>query len=377
MKQFVLWFAVLASAVAIAQGPAQQAHESEVYSTATCVGCHGVTAMGGLGPPLATTKLTYEEFLDTVRKGKGMMPATPATELPDADVKALHDEVQKMPWIESQIPLSYTVGRMLSTHSVTHLFLAVFLFAFIFGVRVLVYWLGCAGWKNLSPYVKKFGRLRATGIALRSLVVDGLCVASLFRKNRFRWFMHGLILYGFLGLMLADILMQIFNPTRGDLSLLDPLKILPIVSGIAVMTGVFYVMFRYRTDPYIDNGLTLGRDFLFVNLLFHTVVSGFLTVIINRSGQSGWVMPVYLYHLGSITLLIATAPFTRFAHAWVVPALVAMTRVTEAVTASGVNLGFEREPAPGRHHKSERIALGVLKAIDPDYEGPTTLRYYP
>lgn len=376
MKQFLIWATALAAAAASAQG-ASSAHESEVYATATCVGCHGVTAMGGLGPPLATTKLTYEQFLDTVRHGKGMMPATAQPVLPDAEVRALHSEVQKMPWIESQIPLSYSVGRLLSTQSVALVFLGVFLFAFVFGVRVLFYWLGCAGWRNLAPYVRKFGVGKAAWIALRSFVVDGLCVASLWRRNRFRWFMHGLILYGFLGLMLADILMQIYNPTRADLSLLDPLKLLPIASGVAVMAGIFYVMFRYRTDPYVDNGLTLGRDFLFVNLLFHTVVSGFLTVVINRTGLSMWVMPTYLYHLGSITLLIATAPFTRFAHAWVVPSLVAMTRVTEAITASGVDLGFEREPSPGRHHKSQRIALGVLKTIDPDYEGPTTLRYYP
>lgn len=360
-----------------AQTDLADAATHDVYTTSGCVGCHGLEAMGGLGTPIAQTKLSYADFLKTVREGKGMMPGTAAAVLPDQDVQRLHNELVAMPWQEELIPISYQVGRLLTSRNLAYFFLGVFAFALIFGIKVLFYWLDCAGWEALTPAVKRFGRGRATWVFLRALVVDGFLVASLWRRSHFRWFMHGLILYGFCGLILADVLMQIYNPTRGDLALLSPLKLLPILSGLAVMAGVFYVMFRYRADAYIDNGLTLGRDFLFVNLLFHTVVSGFFTVIINNTTATGWVMPIYLYHLASITLLIATAPFTRFAHAWVVPALIAMTRVTEAVTVSGVDIGFEREPCPGRHHKSERIARDVLAKVDPAYSGDMKMRYYP
>ena len=88
-------------------------------------------------------------------------------------------------------------------------------------------------------------------------------------------------------------------------------------------------------------------------------------------------MPIYLYHLSAISLLIGTAPFTRFSHAWVVPCLVAITRLTEAVTERGVDIGFVREPSPGRHHKSERIVKEVLATLGPGYEGEFRLRYYP
>lgn len=374
MKLLATLLGSLSCAIAISQVPEPAA---DVYTTSACVGCHGVEAMGGLGPPIAQSKLPYADFLKTVRDGKGMMPATAATVMPDADVARLHEQIMAMPWRPEQIPLSYAVGRMLTTRNLALFFLAVFGFALIFGIKVLVYWLDCAGWKALKPAVRRFGTLRATGVFVRALIVDGFCVASLWRRSKIRWLMHGLILYGFCGLILADVLMQIYNPTRGDLPLLSPLKLLPILSGVSVLSGVMFVMHRYRTDPYIDNGLTLGRDFLFVNLLFHTVLSGFLTVWINHTSAMGWVMPLYLYHLAAISLLIATAPFTRFAHAWVVPALVAMTRVTEAVTTSGVDLGFEREPCPGRHHKSERIAHDVLSQVDPAYTGDLKMRYYP
>lgn len=155
----------------------------------------------------------------------------------------------------------------------------------------------------------------------------------------------------------------------------DPLKLLPLVSGISLALGTFYVMLRYKTDEYIDNGLTLGKDFLFLNLLVHVVISGFMVVALKRLNVHDWVMTVYIWHIAAIFLLIVTGPFTRFQHIYVVPVLAAMTRLTEAVSASGVELGFEREPSPGRHHKSVRIAEGVMKQLGED--GPINMRYYP
>lgn len=367
----------LTAKFALGQEKTIEQHKAELFSSSTCAGCHGQTAMGGLGPPLAQTKLTATEFLKIVREGKGMMPATPPNVVSDEEVAALHQESVALPWDESQIPIAFKVGAMLSTKNVAILFLFVFLFALVFAIRGLAYWIPCAGLGFAKPALAKFGFGRAAWVVLRSLFVDGFLVASLWRVNKHRWFMHGLMLYGFCGLLSADILMQIYNPSRGDLPLTDPLKLLPIVSGIALMAGVFYVVYRYKRDAYIDNGLTLGRDFLFVNLLLHSVISGFLTVVINRSGAHGWVMPIYLYHLSSIALLIATAPFTRFMHVWVVPTMVSLTRLTEEMTNAGVDIGFQREPSPGRHHKSLRIAEGVIKVVSPEVASDVKLRYYP
>lgn len=355
----------------------QEASSADVYSTSSCLGCHGQTAMGGLGPPLAKTKLSIEQYQKIVREGQGMMPATTKDQLSDQEMAAIFQELKALPYDESQIPIAFKVGQLLSTRNVGILFLFVGLFSLLASTYVLSKWLSAAGLRRLLPYMGKLGWGRTFGIGLKSLVVDGFFVGSLWRTNKKRWAMHGLMLYGMTGLLAADILMQIFNPTRGDLPLVHPLKMLPIVSGIAVFVGVTYVMLRYRLDKYIDNGLTLGRDFLFVNLLFHAVVSGFLTVVINRTGAVQWVMPIYLYHLATIALLLGTAPFTRFQHAFVVPCLVAMTRITEAIAAVGADIGYRREPSPGRHHKTERIAAGVMSQLGADYEGTVRIRYYP
>lgn len=383
--QTVRWSLLAATAflmVAFTTGSAQEASGEtglkDLYSTSSCAGCHGQSAMGGLGPPIAKLKLDYETFVKRVREGKGMMPPTPVAEMSDADVQEVFKELQVMPWQEDQTPLAYKVGQLLTTHNISLVFLAVFGFSFIFGIKVLFHWMRIAGFGALWPRLVKMGLAKSAWIALRSLFVDGFLVISLFRRNRFRWLMHGLILYGFCGLILADILMSIYNPERSKLPIVDALKILPMVSGTAVLVGVLYVMYRYKKDPYIDNGLTLGSDFLFVNLLFQTIVSGFLTVWINRVNAHGYVMPIYIWHIAAIALLIATAPFTRFAHAFVVPFLVMVTRLAEAVTASGVDIGFSREPSPGRHHKSELIVADLLEQLGPEYEGKQfKLRYFP
>lgn len=366
--------AVLLATLAWSQLP--KATENDHYSTSNCMGCHGQSAMGGLGPPIAKTKLTYEQFHKTVREGKGMMPATAAAQASDDEVRAIYDELRNKPWRPELIPIAYKVGQFLSTRNVGTIFFVVFGVAFLLSIPVTLYWLRLAAIGYLWPGIRRLGLARSAWIVLRSLVVDGLCVASLYRRNRFRWVMHGLIFYGFLGLLAADILMAIFNPTRGTLPLHNPLKLLPIVSGLSVMMGMFYVQYRYRSDEFIDNGLTQGRDFLFVNLLFHTVLSGFLTVVIKRAGIADWVMTVYLYHLASVSLLVLTAPYTRFMHAWIVPLMVALTRLTEQVAASG-DLAFLREPSPGRHHKSLRIAEGVMRTLEPGTRAKVRLRYYP
>jgi molybdopterin-containing oxidoreductase family iron-sulfur binding subunit len=357
--------------------PIHATKESDLYSTSSCMGCHGVTAMGGLGPPIAATKLTLQEFAKIVREGKSMMPATATTELSDADLERVYRELQAKPWNESQIPIAYKVGRLLSTRNVAIIFTVVTAFAFVFGVKVWLYWIRLAAPKQLWPAMLRFGLLRSLGIAVWSLFVDGFLVASLWRRSKFRWVMHGLILYGFCGLLLADVLIQIYNPTRAQMPFFSPLKMLPVIAGALALLGTGYVMVRYRKDPYIDNGMTQGRDFLFLNLLFHTLLSGFLTVVMKRAGITDWVMPIYLYHLSAVLLLLATAPFTRFAHAWIVPTMVALTRLTDEIAKSGVDIGFQREPSLGRHHKSLRIAQDLMRQLGPEYEGDIRLRYYP
>lgn len=361
-------------AVALSAGTLAHA---DTYISTNCAGCHGQTGMGGMGPPIASKKFDIEEFRQIIRQGKGMMPGTPESELSDEDLLQVHQELAAMPWNEDEIPLAYKVGQFLSTQNTGRIFLVVFGVATLLAIRVLYINLKWAGFGALWPYIVRFGLMKSAWIGLKSLIVDGLLVGSLWKSNKHRWLMHGLMLYGMIGLVIGDILMQVFNPTRADLPMLHPIKSLLVLSGIAVFAGVAYVMWRYKTDRYIDNGLTLGRDFLFLNLLFHTVLSGFLSMLVNRLGITDYVMPIYIYHLAAVALLVLTSPFTRFSHAFLVPALIATTRIADAIAQSGVDVNFLREPCPGKHHKTERMARDVLSKIGVSNVSDVRIRYYP
>lgn len=361
---------------AIAQGPPVIEPE-DLWGESSCAGCHGAGAMGGIAPPLASTTLEYRKFHQVVRDGKGMMPGTPSKEMPDSEVEALFGYVKKLKLDPSQVPVSYKVSSKFTTRSVGIAFAFITLIAFLLSLKVLAYWLGCAGIRGLWPHIRKLGYLRAAGIALKSLIVEGLFVGHLYKMSKHRWAMHGLLIYGFLLLGLADILQSIFNPTRGEIPLSHPIKLIANFGGLAVLLGIVYVRIRYRTDKYIDNGLTLGRDYLFLNLLALTIVSGFLVEIFGYARLVHWVMPTYMLHLVVVSALFVSAPFTRFSHVFVVPALIAMTRLVEAITEAGIDLGFSNEPSPGRHHKSLRIAESVLQAVDPGNSRQFRLRYYP
>lgn len=380
MKRLLLPLFLAACGFAAGQSdiptPVEKA-KADLYGSSSCMGCHGANAMGGLGPPLAANKTDDAAFMEVVRKGKGMMPATPVEDVSDEEVLGIHEELKAAPWIPSQIPIAYKVGQYLSPANTSKVFLFAFGFFFLVAGISIARGFQWAGVRSMLPAIRKMGVGKAIAIFVKSLIVDGFLVASLWKASRHRWFMHALMLYGFLGLLVADILIAVYNPQRLQVPLTHPLKLLPMLSGAAMLLGISYVMVRYRTDKYIDNGLTLGRDFLFLNLLFHTAVSGFLVVALKRMGIQDWVMTIYLYHLAAIFLLVVTGPFTRFQHAYMVPLMAALTRVTEAVTVSGADLGFEREPAPGRHHKSQRIAENVLEQLGPEYDGPARIRYYP
>ncbi|HRK20910.1 MAG TPA: cytochrome c, partial [Fimbriimonadaceae bacterium] len=121
---FLVLLSLALTAAAFGQGP-------EVYGTSNCMGCHGQTAMGGLGPPIAKTKLSIEEYQKIVREGKGMMPATTKDQVSDAEIEAIYNEVKALPYDETQIPLAFKVGQMLSTRNVGILFLFVGLFSLL------------------------------------------------------------------------------------------------------------------------------------------------------------------------------------------------------------------------------------------------------
>ena len=305
------------------------------------------------------------------------MPAFPPAAESDANIAAIHSFLLNTTVNASQRPLSYQAMAWLSVKNVDLWFSIIGALSLLLALRALIYWIGRSDWKKLQPALSKFGYLRALSIGCKSAFVNGFLAISLWRKDKFRWGMHGLLLYGFCGTALADILVQTFNPSRRVMTLENPIQILSNISGLMILAGIFYVRYRYKKDPYTDNGVTLERDFFFIMMLEISILTGFLVEILRAHNDIESLFPVYLLHLIVVAVLLIFTPFTRFIQIVLAPIMAAIASIEESVIGSGINLGFERTLPPNGSKKSVYIAEESLAYVDPDFDEKVRQRYYP
>lgn len=79
------------------------------WKKAQCGACHGPSALGGIGQPLAATKLLYNEFLGAVRRAIPPMPSYDEDTLPGQTMYDLYA------WVRTQLPAVQTVVQPTST----------------------------------------------------------------------------------------------------------------------------------------------------------------------------------------------------------------------------------------------------------------------
>jgi mono/diheme cytochrome c family protein len=68
------------------------------WKEARCTACHGPLALGGIGPGLAATRLSYDEFITVVRTAHPPKPAFDQATLPDQTVYNIYA------WVRTQMP---------------------------------------------------------------------------------------------------------------------------------------------------------------------------------------------------------------------------------------------------------------------------------
>jgi cytochrome c551 len=64
------------------------------YTAKGCAACHGANAEGVIGPKIAGTARSQSQVLDTVRKGRGQMPAFDTSKASDQDVANIYAWLQ-------------------------------------------------------------------------------------------------------------------------------------------------------------------------------------------------------------------------------------------------------------------------------------------
>lgn len=98
---FLLSFKGLGDMKEMAKGEEKGTEKTEAVSTKpediyknTCIGCHGDSYQGGMGPSLKGTGLSKDEVKDIIVKGKGSMP--PQTALKPEQVEAMADFISNL-----------------------------------------------------------------------------------------------------------------------------------------------------------------------------------------------------------------------------------------------------------------------------------------
>jgi ferredoxin len=183
--------------------------------------------------------------------------------------------------------------------------------------------IGRALWSSLA--VESLGQKRfredctsdAAGEAASGEGPDAVAVAW-FRR---RWFIHALIMWGFLGLLAATVLdygldLVGLKPTGTPVPIWYPVRLLGTVAGLALVYGTTVAIIRRirRSDRYASR--SRASDWLFLALLWATGVSGFaIELALYLPDAPAWGYWVFLVHVAVAMELVLLAPFTKFAHA--------------------------------------------------------------
>jgi len=70
---------------------------AELFITKGCLGCHGASGRGGVGPMLAVTRLSLDAFVHQLRQPRQLMPRFPVELVSDAEAAAIRGYLQSVP----------------------------------------------------------------------------------------------------------------------------------------------------------------------------------------------------------------------------------------------------------------------------------------
>ncbi len=131
--------------------------------------------------------------------------------------------------------------------------------------------------------------------------------------NRNRYYAHLLMFYGFIALGITAGLDVVAKYVFGmpHLPIWHPAKILGNLGAIALFLGCSFAIYNRLTNPDVKGGSYF--DWFFLLTLYAVAITGIITELARLAGS---VAAYYLYvvHLIAVFMLIAYAPYSKFAH---------------------------------------------------------------
>jgi quinone-modifying oxidoreductase subunit QmoC len=127
---------------------------------------------------------------------------------------------------------------------------------------------------------------------------------------------HLTAFYGFLGLVVTTTSVGIGIYAFGYLTpwpLWHPVKILGNVSGLALIAALGVFGYRRIADKE-KAGKSTYSDWLFLDILLLTTLTGFLSQLLRLAGVRELAYPTYFIHLVFVFFLLVYIPYSKFAH---------------------------------------------------------------
>ncbi len=138
---------------------------------------------------------------------------------------------------------------------------------------------------------------------------------------RRRWFVHAMVLWGFLGLLLATILdygLDILGikATGTPVPIWYPVRLLGTVAGIMLVYGTTVMIVDRLRATRSSVARSAAADWTLLALLWITGVTGFvLELALYLPEPPTWGYWFFLFHVAVAMELVLLAPFMKLAHA--------------------------------------------------------------
>ncbi len=135
-----------------------------------------------------------------------------------------------------------------------------------------------------------------------------------------KWFAHGSMLWGFLGLFIAtalDYLLELVHmkATGTWVPLWYPTRLLGTIAGIFLLYGTSTIFIRRLRKDDTSYEKSSISDWAFLTLMWLAGVTGFILELIDYLPPTGVSYWIFLAHLVVVGELLLLAPFSKFAHA--------------------------------------------------------------
>jgi quinone-modifying oxidoreductase subunit QmoC len=126
---------------------------------------------------------------------------------------------------------------------------------------------------------------------------------------------HLLIFYGFGSLFVTCVGAQLYSLTGAGLPLplTNPLKLLGMGGGLALLAGLTLVIYR-RLFRTAEAGKAGYYDWFFIVSLYLLTITGLALPLLRLVKATASVHQMYFFHLAFLFLSLASFPFSKFVH---------------------------------------------------------------